>query len=235
MKRFWEIDTARGIAIILMVVFHLFRDLKYFQVFAFESFGFWWVFPRIIASMFIFLVGISLSVSYSRTKNKSFRKYLKRGLKIFSWGLIITAVTWAMVPESFIFFGILHFIGVGVIIAYPFLKKPKYNLQAGLAFVVFGWVISGFFFDFPYLMPLGFFARGIQTFDYFPLFPWFGLVLIGTWFGNLLYPDGERYLKIKNIDNTTTRILSFMGRNSLKIYLIHQPITIGLAYLLSTL
>ena len=234
MKRFWEIDTARGIAIILMIIFHIFRDLKYFSVFSFESIGFWWLFPRIIASMFIFLVGISLYISYSRTKNKNFRKYLKRGLKIFSWGLAITLVTWALAPENFVFFGILHFIGIAVILAYPFLKNPKYNLIFGMAAVLTGWYLSSFMLSFPYLMPLGLLGKGIKTFDYFPIFPWFGLVLTGMWFGELFYPGGKRDFKIKDLENIPVNFLSFVGRHSLKIYLIHQPVIITIVYLISS-
>ena len=235
MERFWEIDAARGIAIILMVTFHVFRDMKYFSLYTFDSIAFWWLFPRIIASIFIFLVGMSLYISYSRTGKKHFGKYLKRGSKIFSWGLAITTVTWVFAPEGFVFFGILHFIGVSVILAYPFLKKPRHNAIIGAFFVLAGLAMSGFVLPFPWLMPLGILGRGVYTFDYFPIFPWFGIVLIGIWFGSLFYPGGKRDFKIPEIDNAMARALSFMGRHSLKIYLLHQPVTIGIMYALSVL
>ncbi len=92
-KRFWEVDSLRGLAIVMMVVFHFIFDLNYFGIYSFNIYsGFLWWFARITASMFIFVVGVSLSLSYTRTtlskyhltEKELFLKYLNRGLKIFS-------------------------------------------------------------------------------------------------------------------------------------------------------
>ncbi|UCG95800.1 MAG: DUF1624 domain-containing protein [archaeon] len=235
--RFWEIDLLRGIAIVMMVFFHIFFDLKFFRLFYFESTLFWWVFPRVIASIFILLVGVSLSISYSRVSKKPrkeiAKKYVLRGLKIFSWGLIITTVTWFLVGHGFIFFGILHFIGLSIILSYPFLRYPRFNLYFALMAMLAGVYLAGFLFPFPHLMWLGFVQEGAYSLDYFPLLPWFGLVLLGIFYGNILYPQGKRDFRIRELNNRPEKFLSFLGKNSLLIYLLHQPLILGIIFLFS--
>ncbi len=69
--------------------------------------------------------------------------------------------------------------------------------------------------------------------DYFPILPWFGLVLVGIFLGNTLYRDYKRRFPIKDVSNhPISRAFIFLGRNSLIIYLLHQPILIAVLYLL---
>ncbi len=235
--RFWEIDLLRGIAIVSMISFHVFFDLKYLGLLVWGSQLSWWLAPRLIAGTFIFLVGVSLSLSYSRVRKRPgkevAKKYVLRGLKIFSCGLAITAVTWFLVPRGFIFFGILHFIGLAVILAYPFLRWPRYNFILGLAAIFTGWFVSLQLFPFPYLIWLGFVYPGAYSLDYFPVFPWLGLALLGIYYGNLLYPGGKRSFFLKDLKNPATDFLGILGRNSLLIYLVHQPIILGIILALS--
>lgn len=231
-KRFWEIDSLRGIAIIMMIVFHFFFDWDYFgKVNLNFGSGFWWGFGRLIASIFIFLVGLSLTLSFSRAKKSKiknlFKKYLVRGLKIFSWGLIISLLTWIFLEQGFVMFGILHFIGISIILAYPFLNFKYLNLVLGSIFIAIGLFLKRFVFDFAWLIWVGLRPTSFYTLDYFPIFPWFGLVLIGLFFGTLLYPKGKRGFKILDASkNSFVKGLCFLGKNSLLIYLIHQPILV---------
>lgn len=236
-KRFREIDFLRGAAVIMMIFFHLLFDLNYFSVFEINVHsGFWRYFATATAFVFIFLAGVSLTLSYSKvkdsvTQNELFMKYLKRGLKIFSWGLIITIVTWIFLRDGFIAFGILHFIGLSIILAYPFIKYRYRNLMLGILFILTGWFIAKFSFDFYWLFWLGFEPHYFYTFDYFPLLPWFGVILIGIFFGNTFYTQYGRKFKIPKLsDFIFIRLFCFLGRHSLIIYLIHQPILIALLY-----
>jgi len=178
------------------------------------------------------------SVSYYITRKldcakKVYLKYLKRGLKVFSWGLIITLTTWVFLRAGFVIFGILHFIGISIILAYPFLKLRSWNLLIGIAFISPGIYLKNFTFGYPWLMWLGLKPERFYTVDYFPIFPWFGVILIGVFFGNLLYPDYTQKFKLFDLsDFTFIRLFCFLGRHSLLIYLIHQPILITLLYLL---
>ena len=88
-------------------------------------------------------------------------------------------------------------------------------------------------FEFPWLLWDGMIPNNLYTVDYFPIFPWFGLVLIGVWFGNTFYEDYKRKLPIPELSNIIISIFSFLGRNSLVIYLIHQPILLAVIYVLA--
>ena len=238
-KRFWEIDFLRGLVIIMMITYHLFYDLDFFNVYnIYIGSGFWWYFARIIAAMFICLVGISLTLSYSRAriqnpKSHLYPRYLRRGLKIFSWGLIITLMTWIFLKEGFVMFGVLHLIGISIILAYPFLKLRSWNLLIGITFIYLGMYLKNFTFGFSWLIWLGLMPDNFYTVDYFPIFPWFGVILIGLFLGNLLYPSYTRKFNLFDISNFSfIRLFCFLGRHSLFIYLIHQPILIILLCLL---
>ena len=237
-ERFWEVDSLRGLAIIMMITYHFIFDLTFFGVFYFNiNSGVFWIFARLTAFTFIFLMGVSLTLSSSRTQIKGerrlFNKYLKRGLKIFSLGFVITIATWIFIPQEFIIFGVLHFIGISIILAYPFLKRKSLNLFLGISIIIMGIYLGNFTFDFSWLVWLGFIPNTLQTVDYFPLFPWFGVVLIGLFFGGILYKNYNRQFKIPDLSkNYFIKIFSFLGRNSLIIYLIHQPLLIIALYLL---
>jgi uncharacterized membrane protein len=185
--------------------------------------------------MFISISGLSLTISYTQTKNKAeaHKKIFMRGLKIFSFGVLITSITFLTFPEAFIIFGILHLIGFSIIFGQFFLKFKKMNLLLGLIIILLGFYLQNFRFDFPWLLWLGFIPKDFFTFDYFPILPWFGVSLLGIFFGNVLYNKGKRNFKIRDFSNSVAvKFLSFLGRNSLTIYLLHQPLLILLLLIL---
>ncbi|MGM0510283.1 MAG: heparan-alpha-glucosaminide N-acetyltransferase [Thermoplasmatota archaeon] len=234
--RFWEIDALRGIAVLMMITFYAAFDIYFFGDIGLDIHRtMWWLLARITAAVFIVLVGVSLTLSLSRLgkvqKNEIIKKYLKRGLKIFSWGLLITGITWIFLRESFIIFGILHFIGISIILAVPFLERRYSNLLLGAILFLIGVILYTMEFDFSYLIWLGFQPEGLYTLDYFPLLPWFGVVLIGIFIGNMFYADFERKIDLPDLSQTPPfKQLAFLGKHSLLIYLIHQPLLLILLY-----
>ena len=152
-------------------------------------------------------------------------------MKIFSWALIITIISWIFLKQDFIVFGVLHFIGIAVILAYPLIRYRFMNIFLGVIIIITGIYIQSFRFDFPWLLWIGLIPQYFQTVDYFPIFPWFGLILIGIFIGNTLYHNYERHFKIHDISSLPlTRFFGFLGKHSLLIYLTHQPILIALMY-----
>ncbi len=240
-ERFWEIDALRGIAILMMISYHLVFDLNYFGFTATDLNSL----PALlvlypIGSVFLLLVGLSLTLSYSRvngtlTKYQLWIKYLKRGGGIFGLGLLITLVTWIYPHDGFIIFGVLHCIGLSILLAYPFIRSRLPALLCGLLCIGVGIVLRTMItVDFPWLLWLGFVPTGFYTLDYFPLLPWFGLVLIGIFLGNSLYQNNTRIFKLQDRSRfIVSRMLCFLGRYSLIIYLLHQLIIVGILYLLS--
>jgi len=236
MERFWEIDFFRGSAVILMIIFNYAFALRYFGIYDVGlGFLFWWLFPRLIAGAFIFIAGLSLAVSYSRLKGKRiiYRKFISRGLKIFSLGLLITLVTFFLVPSVFVMFGILHFIGAAVMLSPIFLKLDrKYILIAALSSLVAGIYLQGFSVSFPWLLWLGFIPENLITLDYFPLLPWLGIFLLGIYSSGILYKNGRRIFRISK-QPAGSRLVCLLGRNSLLIYMLHQPLLTTVLLLLN--
>ena len=227
-------DAARGVAILMMVLYHLVYDLDTFGGYGIESTtGFWARFADLTAFSFVFLVGVSLSISYARSGEGSgrpaFSKYLLRGIKIVGYGMLLTIGTWVF-GMGIIVFGILHLIGTSIILAYPFLRFRLVNLLAGASVIAAGLYVNvlDLTSESLWLLPLGVVPEGIFMPDYRPLLPWFGVVLLGVFAGNLVYGNGKRIAGLAGRMPPPARPLTFLGRHSLFIYLVHQPILVGL-------
>ena len=233
--RFWEVDAARGVAIAMMVVYHLTYDLDYFGGYGIDStLGVWAHFADATASAFLFLVGVSLAISYSKASaarrgRNLFGKYLLRGIRILAYGIVLTVVFLAF-GMGVVAFGILHLIGVSIILAYPLLKYRLVNLFLGLCVIAAGWYMRAqeVSSESAWLLPLGVVPENLFMPDYRPLLPWFGVVLLGLFAGNVLYASGKRPAGVPRRAPQIARLLLPLGRNSLFIYLIHQPILVAL-------
>jgi len=230
-SRLWEIDCARGIAILMMIVYHTVFDLSIFAICPVEAVtGFWKYFAYATASLFLIIAGISLVISHDRAAGtlSGFaltRKFLIRGAGIFGLGLLVTLATYLYLHEGYVVFGILHLIGVSVMLSPLFFRFGKWNILAGLACIAAGYCIAGTSGP-AFLLPFGIMPPGFASVDYTPLFPWFGMVLAGLGIGSYLYPGGTRQFTITPLPAFFTRPLSFLGRHSLLVYLVHQPIII---------
>lgn len=229
-KRFWEIDFLRGIAILMMVIFHLVYDLSVFGSFNFDVFsGFWLYFGKTTAIIFLLLVGISLTISYNIHRQTYFH-FLKRGMILLFYALILTLVTWIFLKERYIRFGILHLIGTSILIVYPFLRLKWKNLFWSIIFILLGFYFNQHNSDIDFFLPLKFKNTNLNTVDFYPFLPWFGVIIGGVFLGNVFLPkykssiDLSPYLFIK--------FLFFLGRRSLLIYFIHQPILLLLLLLI---
>jgi uncharacterized membrane protein len=230
-SRLWEIDCTRGIAILMMIVFHTVFDLSFFSMYPVNvASGFWRYFACATASLFLIVVGVSLVVSHARAAQtlSGFplaKKFLLRGAGIFALGLLVTIATWLYLHEGYVVFGILHLIGVAVMLSPLFFRFGKLNILLGLACVPAGFLIAKMSGP-VVLLPFGIMPPGFASVDYTPIFPWLGLVLIGLGIGSFLYTDGVRQFSIRPLPNIFVAPLSFLGRHSLVIYLVHQPVII---------
>jgi uncharacterized membrane protein len=229
-SRFWELDLFRGVAVVMMVLYHMLYDLSYFGGYSIDVHsGFWLHFAQATAVIFMMQVGISLTLSASKARmlgstETRFIHFLKRGLKILSLAMAITLATYLLIGRGFIIFGVLHFIGVAIILAYPFLELRAFNLFTGVIFIIIGLYLQGLTFDFPGLFLMGITSENFYTLDYFPLFPWFGVVLLGIFLGNSLYRGHQRRVDLPDLSfSFWARQCDALGRNSLLIYLVHQP------------
>jgi len=205
-ERITEIDLLRTLAIALMVIFHTAYDLWAFYDWQIDIWGTQWQILRILtASLFLILAGVSSNFS---------RRPLKRSLIVIACALLISAVTYVYDSNTFIYFGILHCIGFGMLLLIPLKHLKEFNILLGIAVVT--------------LLPTP--NPPLPTLDYYPLIPWFGLMLIGAGLGHYLY--------IRNNFSTfqyfSISVLVLPGRHALLIYMIHQPILLAVLYLLHT-
>ena len=217
-NRINEIDVLRGTAVILMLLFHTFVDLyDFFGTGINYHTGIIYFVGRTAAFTFIFVSGVSAVLGKNNLKNAAC---------VFLAGLLVTLVTYFFDANTFVIFGVLQFLSSCMLI-YHFLKKcPSYLflIFSAAAFFV-GMLINGHTAPFYWLLPFGIYPDTFKTVDYYPIFPYISLFFLGNFFGKTVYK--KRIPLIRNFDIIP---LSFLGRHSLVIYLIHQPIIYGILY-----
>lgn len=230
--RIWELDALRGIAIIMMVFFHMVFDLRTFfgitQINYHE--GFWYYEGRVSAIIFIVLVGVVSAIIHQKEEHTvALQKNSYRGLRLIGFGLIITLITFIFARQDTIWFGILHFLGLSILISIPLLRFKWFNVF--LAFILFGVAYPlGQIYTESYLgLIFGIYPPHFSSFDHYALTPWLGYVLIGIALGNWLYRDGRPL--IRKAPGKVAEGLMEAGRNSLWIYLFHQPLLLGILWL----
>ena len=238
-SRLWAVDALRGFAVVLMILFHSIADLQ--KVGGYKlglGVAFWWGSPTVIAGIFLFLVGFSQALAIRRRPEfRTFGRHFRRGAGVLACGLGITAVTAVIDREHMVVFGILHLIGVSIWLAYPMLRlKPSVLGTSAAAAIGLGIALTWVEPLNPVLYHLGFGPRAGGSWDFFTLLPWFGVVLAGAAAANSLsepLPDGHLIARPRPAGRvgTAVRAAEFLGRHSLIIYLVHQPVLIGIYWL----
>lgn len=230
------VDLARALALVAMASYHFIWDLELFGYLASGTAGHGWpkAYARLIASSFLFLVGVSLVLAHWPTFQM--KGFARRLAMVAGAAALITAATYYFVPDAFIFFGILHSIALVSVLGLVFVRLPP---VVTLAAAVFVFLLPQFyrseFFDAPWLWWVGLSATIPRSNDYVPLFPWFSAVLLGIVVARISEMSGlTARLSAWHTEKTgPLRRFNFIGRHSLAFYLIHQPVLIMLVWLYS--
>lgn len=229
-NRIWELDALRGAMIWDVVFIHLCFDLQYFLgidvirhpvlQYCADHYG----------VLFVILSGLSVTLG---------RRSCRRGGQVLAGGLLITAVTAGMyllhMADKFliIYFGVLHLLGVCMLLWPVFKKLPPWALALlGAVFVALGLGLRALRVDTWLFVPLGLMPHGFTSADYFPLFPHLGWFLLGASLGKCLYKQRRSLIPWKGADWAVIRFFRFCGRHSIWIYLVHQPILYGVVLLI---
>jgi uncharacterized membrane protein len=138
--------------------------------------------------------------------------------------ILVSIGSYLAFPRTFITFGILHAIAVSSVLARPLLGYPRLALILGVAIITLGVTVQLPLFDRPWLNWVGLMTHKPATEDYVPLFPWFGAVLVGIALGAAM-PRLQPLLA--KADRWSPSGLAWLGRHSLIIYLVHQPLLLG--------
>ncbi|MBI2147112.1 DUF1624 domain-containing protein [Candidatus Woesearchaeota archaeon] len=230
--RLWEVDLARGIAILLVIVFHIFFDLDFLGIVPNEMFhGGWLVLQRIAALSFLGLAGVSVALAAAKHQDDIWKRCFRHGRTVFFWGIVVTAVTYLYLSDSFVVFGVLHLLGLSILLAPLFLRLPFFaNALIAAAFYGVGKIVQDIAAATPAWLWLGIAPSSFSSVDYFPVFPWMGMVVLGVGLGTLLFPDGKRKINLIALPATAPRGLDWLrwlGTKTLWVYLIHQPVLIA--------
>ena len=228
-QRLPRIDALRGGAIVAMVLFHLCFDLSFlgFTDSDFYNDPFWLHARTLILSSFVFLVGVGMWLANRDGTNP--RRVLKRFGLLIGCALLISVATWLLVGERFVFFGVIHFIALASLLGLLFVNAGTLNLFFGAVLLAvgnsgeFGW------FDNPGWRWIGLMTFKPLTNDYVPLLPWFGVVLLGIYAAPRVLAWAKRSPAESSSGGVS--VLAYMGRHSLLIYMLHQPLLLGLLWL----
>lgn len=237
------LDAVRGIAILAMVIYHALYDLTAIFGVHIPLFAYLEPLEPPFAGAFILLAGLSCRFSHNN---------MRRALRVLALAAAVTLATVLFLPDEAIWFGILHFMGVAILLYIPCRRvldhvPMRASLPVlGILFVLtytlpvsgllgiprlFGIVLPSSWYSTPFLFWLGFPNPSFTSADYFPLLPWLFLFFIGAALGT---PVKEH--RLPNWFYTVrVPVLATAGRNTLLIYALHQPILYGVMYLLFTL
>jgi uncharacterized membrane protein len=226
------VDAARGGALVAMILFHFTWDLDFFGLVpsgTADSAWFRWL-GHAIASTFLVIVGASLALAARR--GFAPQAFLRRIATITAAALLITAATWIVFPNEYIFFGILHCIAATSLAAVLFLRAPAaLTLALGVVALALPSVAGNPVFDAPAVQWLGLGVHEPITNDWAPFFPAFGFVLIGLAAARFALARGiADWLGLWRPRSLASRLLIVGGRRSLLIYLAHQPILLGVLF-----
>ena len=223
------LDVARGVALIGMTVFHFAYDLVLFDL---QESGYtnqfhWKYLAKSVATTFLLVTGASLYLAH--VDRIRWRGWSRRFLKIAAGALAITIATWFAVPESFVFFGILHVIALASVIGLVFVQLPWWiSVASGLAILAINSTIHMELLNAPFWHWTGLSEVTPRSIDYFPVFPWLAPALLGIGAARLLHQlELLNPLAIPQLNGPGGRFLRFLGRNSLVYYLLHQPVLVG--------
>jgi uncharacterized membrane protein len=224
--RLAAIDALRGVGLCLMIVYHFTYDLSWFRVVAidFSNDPFWLAARDLIVSWFMFLVGVSLVLA--ERAQQTTHAFWRRIAVIVFCALLVSAASWITFQQRFISFGILHCIAVASVLARPLVRLPLVALALGAAIIAAGLTLHFAALDTPWLNWIGMMTHKPPTEDYVPLVPWLGVVLLGVAAGARI-ADRERGTAIA-LARYAPGWLAFLGRHSLLVYMVHQPILVGI-------
>ena len=234
-QRLEAIDALRGLALLGMFAFHLIWDLGYFQLVSPElpyepavmGFG------HGVAASFLFLVGASLALAARHGVNRG--AFWRRLLVICAAAAGVSAATYWLFPQSFIFFGILHCIALSSLLALPLLRAPLWLVAViALAALVAPLLIESPLFDAPAFWWLGLGTREPISNDWRPLLPYFGVVLAGLIATRWMLARGlPAWLTQWRAQASAGRALVRGGRHSLLVYLVHQPVFFAVVFMVA--
>lgn len=226
LERFGRLDALRAVAIVWMVIFHCCFDLTYFGFIKqnFYSDPFWTTQRTCIVSLFLFCAGLGQAVAHEQ--GQSWSRFWRRWAQVVGCAALVSIGSWMMFKDRFISFGVLHGIAVMLIVVRLTAGWGRALWVASAIAIALPWFVHDPFFDSRLTNWVGLITHRPATEDYVPVLPWLG----GMWCG---MASGQSVLARRREMLTGAvprglRPLAVLGRWSLSIYMLHQPVLIGI-------
>ena len=223
--RFDRLDALRATAILWMAAFHFCFDLNHFKFISqnFYKDPFWTVQRVVIVSLFMFCAGMGQAIAWEQ--RQGWPRFWRRWAQVAGCALLVTAGSYLMFPQSFIYFGVLHGIAVMLVVVRLTAGWGHWLLLAG-ALAIASQFIEVRALDGPAFNWIGWVTEKPVTEDYVPVFPWLGVMWWGLAAGQWVIRERPQWLAVR-----APRPLAAIGRWSLTWYMAHQPVLIGLLML----
>lgn len=229
--RYPVVDAVRGLAIVMMVAYHVSFDLNHFGYARIDFHAdFWLNFRAVIVWSFLLVMGVSLHLA---TRNGiRWPRFLQRAGQIALYALIVSIGSYLIFPQSWIYFGVLHFVFAASFLGLLFRNLFWGNLLLGIAIWLWDSHYGFDFFNAPAWNWTGLnYDLPANTEDYVPIIPWLGTVLIGMFIGRLLFDRNPLPWLAVDSGHPFLQPLALAGRHSLNLYLLHQPLLFALFWL----
>jgi uncharacterized membrane protein len=230
------VDALRGFAVAQMIVYHFIYDLNYFGhvKLAMTRDQPWVGWRTAIVTQFLLLVGVSLVLRLAR--KPGWRDFCWRWTQVAAAAALVSLGSWLMFRERFIYIGILHFIAAALVIARALAPLREWNFLLAAAAFAAWWFYRDPAFNAAPANIVGFVTLKPRTEDYVPLFPWIAAVLAGLGLGSAWQRRGFALTPpLRRLNARPPRLLVLAGTWALTVYLLHQPIMIGMLWLVSRL
>ena len=235
-QRFAGIDALRGFAVAQMIVYHFIYDLNFFgwMHLVMTRDQPWLGWRTAIVTQFLLLVGLSLALRHAF--KPAWSDFWRRWLQIAGGAALVSVGSWWLFGSRFIFFGILHYVAAALILVRLVVPLGRWNVALGVAALVVGLFFKDEVFDSRTLTWIGFATHKPSTEDYVPIFPWIGVTLIGAGLGAVWQRAGFAIpAALQTLNAAPPRLFVWLGTWALTIYLVHQPLLIGLLWVVKKL
>lgn len=235
-KRYDAVDALRGLAMVWMTVFHFCFDLSHFGLWSqnFRLDPFWTIQRTLIVSLFLFCAGLGQAIAWQQ--GQGWMRFGRRWLQILGCALLVSAGSFVMFPQSYIYFGVLQGMAVMLVIARCTAGWGRWLWLAGLVAVLVPplahhalvgvWADAAPWFNGRAVNWLGLISRKPFTEDYVPVLPWLGVLWWGLAAGQWLVTRKPSWIQWPM--PVALKPLAVLGRWSLSYYMLHQPVLIGL-------
>ncbi len=237
--RYLELDVFRGVAVVMMVIFHFLYDVNMFHLAWIPLFTnpLWIVYRETLVFLFLGVSGACLFLDHGKYGDSPNSihgpTFWKRTLKLAAGACVITVATYFYDKSLVILFGMLHFLALSAILCLPLTRAPRWALLVSFLAIAFGHMadLNNPPHYIPYIAWMGFGSLRMRSFEVMPLIPYIGYITLGIFIASHEWQAEKDYLVVRlNPLLKINHLFEKIGQHALMIYLLHRPISMAIVY-----